>query len=518
MLYEERVWHGKRMNEESTQRGRALIVDDDAEMRKLLGFVMRRGGFTVDLAEGGEQALTIAAETQPDVVVTDLHMPGMGGVELLRALRARSPDLPVLVLTASGGVASAVEAMREGAEDYLTKPVDPHALRFAIDRAIERRRQRAETDVLRRTLAELREAHGALSAERDFVSAVLDTIESLVVVLDTEGKILSFNRACERVTGYSEQEMLAVELIPQLVSEDEAEGVRGVFEALASGEVRRNTYENHWCTKEGERRRITWTNTVLLDDAGNVKNIVATGLDVTEAREMEARVRRTEHLASLATFSAGVAHEIRNPLNAATLHLTLLGRLLKGREPDLEGAREAAGIASSEILRVSQLLQDFLQFARPIALRRGPADLRRICDDIAALCSVEASASGVEIMVTGDAAIEANVDEQRLRQVLLNLVRNAMEAVGSGGHVRIDVVAEGRRARLRVEDDGPGLAADEVRIFQPFFTTKEKGTGLGLAITHRIVTDHGGDISVESRPGRTIFTITLPFEDPVGVA
>ena len=502
------------MSIEGPQKGRALIVDDDLEMRRMLALLLRRSGYTAELADCGEQALLLIAGSPPDVVITDLHMPGMDGVELLRKIRAIVPDMPVIVLTASGGITSAVEAMRAGAEDYLTKPVDAQALRYTVERAIEHRRQRAETDLLRRTLEELRKAHNALAAERDFVSTILDTVGALVIVTDRDDRVQTFNRTCERLSGYTEEEVMGTTALERLIPPEELPAVRSVFDALVSGQGRRNTNENHWISKDGKRHLIAWTNTVLLDDAGQVKNIVGTGLDVTEAREMAARVRRTEHLASLATFSAGVAHEIKNPLNAATLHLTLLGRLIKGKEPDIEGALDAAGIATAEIRRVATLLEEFLQFAKPQTLRRGPTDLRRICDDVAALCRLEASTANIEVAVSGESSIEAVVDEQRMRQVVLNLMRNAMEAVGQGGHVCITAKKLESNAQIAVEDDGPGLSADEVRVFQPFFTTKEKGTGLGLAITHRIVTDHGGDISVESQPGRTVFTICLPLGVP----
>lgn len=499
------------MNEETTPKERALIVDDDMEMRRMLAFALRRAGYEIEQAENGEEGLEKLRAVQPSVVVTDLHMPVMDGITMLGEIRRLAPNMPIVVLTASGGIGSAVEAMRAGADDYLTKPVDPQALRFAVERAILRQKQRAETDILRRTLDELREAHAALKAERDFVSTVLGTIESLVVVMNLEGRIVKFNRACEHATGYAEAELLDMDAMKMLVDGNEMADAARIFDDLTSARTRRSTYENHWRSKNGEMRRITWTNTVLCDESGQVKHIVATGVDVTEVRNMEARVRRSEHLASIATFSAGVAHEIKNPLNAATLHLTLLGRLLGKTLPDLDGAREAAGIATGEIRRVAGLLEEFLQFARPETPRRSPTDLRRICDDVANLCRVEATAVNIEVSVTGDVQLAIRADEARMRQVVLNLVRNAIEAVRENGHVQIDVGNSGNVARVCVQDDGPGIAADEVRIFQPFFTTKEKGTGLGLSITHRIVTDHGGDIVVESRPGKTTFTITLPL-------
>jgi signal transduction histidine kinase len=102
------------------------------------------------------------------------------------------------------------------------------------------------------------------------------------------------------------------------------------------------------------------------------------------------------------------------------------------------------------------------------------------------------------------------LDDERMKQVIHNLMRNAIEAVGRGGHVQVRIRSDGDGARLDVEDDGPGLQDPQAPIFEPFFTTKEQGTGLGLAIVHRIVTDHGGRIDVESAPGRTIFSIVLP--------
>lgn len=500
------------MNVEAMPKGRALIVHDDMEMRHTLALSMHHAGYDVDFAETADEALSKARQTRPAVVITDLHMTGMDDMTALHEIRRAAPEMSIVVLTASGAIAPAVDALRTVADDYVIKPVNPDALHLAVERAVDRKKQRAETDLMRRTLAELRDAHAALQAERDFVSTVLATIESLVVVVDVEGRIVHFNAACERMTGYTDAEVRGRNAVDLLIDPDETPSAMNVFEELRSGRTRSCTYENHWRTKQGERRRTTWTNSVLLDETGCIKHIVASGVDVTDVRNMETRVRRSEHLASIATFSAGVVHEIKNPLNAAALHLQLLGRLLGKAVPEIDGAREAAGIATGEIRRVAVLLEEFLQLARPEKPRRSLTDLRRICEDVAALCRVEAEAANIGISVAGDTQLDIRADDGRMRQVVLNLVRNAMEAVRSTGNVRIAVVHTDVVAKVRVEDDGPGLSADEVRIFEPFFTTKENGTGLGLAITHRIVTDHGGDMTVESQPGKTIFTVVLPLE------
>jgi PAS domain S-box-containing protein len=507
-----RTHHEAAMNE-FPPKGRALIVHDDVEMRRALVDPMHRVGYQVDFAESPHEALEKTRQNAPTVVIADLHMPGMDDPAVLHEIRRVAPDMSLLVLAAVSAIGPAIEAVKAVADDYLMKPVDPHALHFAVERAAGRKKERLETELLRRTIGELRETHSALRAERDFISTVLATIDSLVVVLDLEGRILHFNAACERATGYTQAEVRGRNAIELFVDGDDAPAVQDVFQALRSGQTRLSTLENHWRTKKGERRRIHWTNAVLLDERSAVWHIVASGVDVTDVRAMETRVRRSEHLASIATFSAGVAHEIKNPLNAAMLHLQLLTRLLGKPSPDMEAIREAAGISTGEIRRVTGLLEEFLQFARPAKPRRSTTDLRRICDDVVALCRVEADAAQIELSVSGEAELFIRADDARMRQVVLNLVRNALEAVRSNGHVHVAVLGSGTTAKVCVQDDGPGLTADEVRIFQPFFTTKEKGTGLGLAITHRIVTDHGGDIVVESQPGKTVFTVILPGDD-----
>jgi signal transduction histidine kinase len=216
----------------------------------------------------------------------------------------------------------------------------------------------------------------------------------------------------------------------------------------------------------------------------------------------------SERIASLSTLAAGLAHEIRNPLNSAHLQLELARRRLS-RVQDA-GVKDALGsteTVSAELTRLAALLDEFLQFARPHNLRRLRADLRLTSESVVALLSPEAQQAGVALTMEPGDAVMTDIDEDRIKQVLVNLVRNAIDAAGPGGHVTVRVVDD--EPRVEVEDDGPGIPPG-ARIFEPFFTTKQAGTGLGLTIVHRIVGDHGGRVDVDSVPGRTIFAVTLP--------
>jgi signal transduction histidine kinase len=210
-------------------------------------------------------------------------------------------------------------------------------------------------------------------------------------------------------------------------------------------------------------------------------------------------------------MAAGLAHEIRNPLNAAHLQLTLLERRLGRASPDVDKAREAAQLAAGEVRRLGALVGEFLDFAKPQPLRRARADLAQTAEVIASLLTPEAAAAGVDLVLERHGPVLTEFDDEKMKQVVHNLVRNAIEATGEAGTVRIRVAARGGEAVLEVEDDGPGLPSPDAPVFEPFYTTKESGTGLGLAIVHRIVSDHLGTVDVDSRPGRTVFAVTLPI-------
>jgi PAS domain S-box-containing protein len=351
-------------------------------------------------------------------------------------------------------------------------------------------------------------------AEHRYVNAV-EHASVIIVGLDRSGAILLFNREAERVTGFARDEVMGRPFLA-VMGPDDPDGVlaRRLDDALA-GRSQPEVSEGLLRTRAGKLRDVLWN----LGYAGKQQQdeivLFAIGRDLTETRAMEERTRQAEKLAAIGTLAAGLAHEIRNPLNGAQLHLSFLERSIKKKASE-QDMLEATRVVADEITRLAHLVTEFLDFARPKPLQLKPTSLFKLCEHARSLVLTQARAGGVEVNCDLPSAdLEFEADQAKLTQVLLNLLQNAVESTGGGGGGSVVLRARRvpRHVILDVEDDGPGLPSPEAPIFDAFFSTKEGGTGLGLAITHRIVTDHGGSIDVSSATGKTTFRVTLPLAE-----
>jgi PAS domain S-box-containing protein len=365
--------------------------------------------------------------------------------------------------------------------------------------------ERLERQEVSRTLAR---------TEHRYVSAV-ELARVMVVGLDAAGAIKLFNAEAERVTGRARDEVAETSFLELLADELRHEHGPLVLSAARGDAQAPDMLETAVRTKSGKLREVRWQLARARPEADDEVVVFAIGQDITDSNALSARVRQTEKLAAVGTLAAGLAHEIRNPLNGAQLHVTFLERgmaRLGVTDPD---SLEAVRIVREEILRLSTLVSEFLDFARPKPLTLTPGSLRALCERAAQLARPDAERAEVELtadLPSSDVTIQ--VDAARIEQVLLNLLRNAIEALAphGGGRVLLRARREPRFALIEVEDEGPGLTSPEAPIFDPFYSTKPHGTGLGLAIVHRIVTDHGGSIDFTSKPGRTVFRVRLPIQ------
>jgi two-component system, NtrC family, sensor histidine kinase HydH len=272
-----------------------------------------------------------------------------------------------------------------------------------------------------------------------------------------------------------------------------------------------------------------WLRAILFGMAGNLVNMLAEELRLrstqyrqtaerlaeanVHVRQAEEAVRRSDRLAALGQLSAGLAHELRNPL--ATIR-TSAEMLTQNLGAENEVAREVAGFIASEVDRANSLVTRFLQFARPLQVKLEKADLAQTLDRAVAL--VEREAPGIAIYKNYQPDIPPFAfDAELLERVFYNLLLNAAQATAPGGAVTLKTRAAGGTAEIAVIDRGTGIDPKQLdSIFNPFFTTKPEGVGLGLAIVAKIVDEHGGKIAVESEPGKgSIFCVVLPMERPV---
>ncbi len=234
--------------------------------------------------------------------------------------------------------------------------------------------------------------------------------------------------------------------------------------------------------------------------------------DLTEVRRLEAEVRRREKLAAVGNLAAGVAHELRNPLSSIKGYATYFG----GRFPAGSADREAAQVMVREVERLNRAIGDLIGLSRPTDIRPRLIGMRRLVEDTLRLIGQDAASRGVAVRFDASPSLpEVAIDPDRMRQVILNLCLNALEAMPDGGELSLSLQPDTEALRLEIRDSGMGIAPDALpHIFDPYFTTKGQGTGLGLATVHKIIEAHGGSISVASEPGQgAVFRVLLPLRE-----
>ncbi len=242
--------------------------------------------------------------------------------------------------------------------------------------------------------------------------------------------------------------------------------------------------------------------------------------DVTEELKTKARLIHTERLAAIGRMAAHVTHEVRNPLSSIGLNVEMLEEELEGAGPETVALMRAI---TREVDRLTGITEEYLRLARLPQPHLEPEDLGHIVRSVTSFIAREMEGSGVEVAVDVEEDLPpVALDEQQMRQALLNLLRNAREAMPDGGEVRVKVRRAGAEVVLEVEDQGEGIPeAQRTRIFDLFYTTKERGTGLGLPLTRQIVVAHGGRIRCEGgEGGGTIFELVFPAakESVAGIA
>ena len=252
----------------------------------------------------------------------------------------------------------------------------------------------------------------------------------------------------------------------------------------------------------------------VMGETGEIDTGVILLRDRTKQKQLEEQIRRQEKLTAMGEFASGVAHEILNPLNAISM---IVQRFQKEFEPKTEPDEYFAMIRTvrSEIERIGQIIRQFLEFARPAKLNKTRIAVDEIILQSVNVISAQAEAKHIRMVTGKGSQTVIDVDKNQLHQALLNILQNALDAVDEDGTIAISATQIDQQICIEVQDDGAGIPLEQQkRIFDLYFTSKPTGTGLGLALVHRIATEHGGEVAVQSKPGEgTTFTLTIPIED-----
>ncbi|MBI5494873.1 MAG: response regulator [Deltaproteobacteria bacterium] len=476
---------------------KVLLVEDNEALAENFREVLEDHGHQVAWAPDRAAARELAPQGF-DVAMVDVRLPDGPGTALLPILKSASPEAEVIVTSGNADVESAIAAVQAGAFSYLIKPVAPQELLVTFERLAERVH-------LRRRAAALQEE---LARSEQRYRAIVETAQVFVVAVDRELTVRFVNAAFESAVGYPRDALVGRSWPETFIALDEREErsawIRSAF--LSPTNERQVTL----LRRDGTPCviRIRWT--APKEGEGDV--VYGVALDVTRQVQLERERRTQEKLAAVGTLTAGLAHEIRNPLNAALLQLTLAERRIHKlpgheREPLLT----PMDMIRAELGRLSRLLGDFLAFARPRDFARERVDLSNLVRGVVGMHMAVAAQSGRTLREDVTDGVSTQGDADALKGAVVNLVKNALEAS------RTDVVVTLRRPRdgqveLIIRDDGPGIPSElAARIFEPFFTTKEGGTGLGLAIVYATVTGHGGEVSLTPvQGGGTVAQVVLP--------
>jgi two-component system sensor kinase FixL len=462
---------------------RVLVVDDDPDTRANLCDILEMDNLQVETAGSVAEVLGRNSWSEFAAILLDRKLPDGTAEELLPRLRQLAPDAAVLIVTGYSDLQGAIAALRQGAADYIIKPINPEALRASLARVADRRR-----------LARAKEHSEA--AFRTLVEAA----PCLIVILAADDRVIYFSPFSEVLTGHAAAAVTGRNYLETFLPPEHRQPVADTLARVLAGQTVRGA-ESPVCCCDGTFRWVLW-NARRLDDQEGGHNVLLIGQDITELKNAQERTLQAERLAAIGQMMTGLAHESGNALARSQACLEMLALEVQDRPEALA----LVGRAQRAQEHLQQLYDEVRNYAAPLKLEREPCRVNGIWRQAWSNLAVRRQGRDAKLIEKcAEADLTCAVDAFRLEQVFRNILENALAACRDPVEVTIECRAAAIDSqpglKIAVRDNGPGLNAEQrKRIFEPFFTTKTKGTGLGMAIAKRIIDAHGGRISVGSGP------------------
>jgi len=550
---------------------RILVVDDEKVIRELLKKSFEFWGYFCEIAQDGNEALEKTKKAGfYNLLITDLKMPNLGGIEVLKEIKRNNPYIEVIVLTGYPTVGSAVEALKIGASDYLSKPFDLEKMHQTVEKCLERQKFNIRHIELSELMS-LFEVSRIIAATTGFDQLLAKIIDSALEITKAKnGSLLLLDESTNHLKikvarGLSEEiinstSILVGEGISGTVAK-ERKALTGSIEEFAK--LHKDPSQRHESKISSEptfvsiplesqnrilgvinisdklsgesftEREQTLLSILAGQAAVAIENAKLYGelhekiLDLKETVEMlnqaQTQLIQSEKLAALGRFSSGIAHEVKNPLAIILGGIEFLENRLVNVDED---CRTALTKMKESTLRANNILLNLLKFARPSELKIERIKPEELISDTINLFKYRAPVRGINILSEfTDNSLILEVDKNQIQQVLFNLFSNATDAMPGGGEIRIRAYKSQKpeeflmgtipAAVLEFRDTGEGISPENLkRLFEPFFTTKRdrKGTGLGLSMSKKIVDNHKGKMFIESELGKgTTIKILLPL-------
>ncbi|MDJ0666423.1 MAG: response regulator [Desulfobacterales bacterium] len=496
-----------------------LLIDDEPDILRVLAMSLRADGYEVLTAENGEAGLAVFDAQAPDIVLVDIKMPGIGGIEVLQEIKAKETLTEVIIITGHGDVDNAVEALKYGASDFINKPVRDDTLAVALQRAGEkltiRRQLRDHTLELE---AQVASATRELKRQAQFQARLIRSSTDGIVATDKDLRVVIYNPAAEKIFGYRRAEVIQQQVLADIYPADLAADFQaGMCVSPECAEIRAR--EATVLSQDGALIPVRFAGAIL-HEKGQKMGTVAFFQDLRPIKELEAALVRKERLAAIGQTVAGVAHGIKNILHGLKggRHLVDVGIA----NQDNDRLQNGWDMVKRNIDRTSDLAMDLLRYSKERSPELEPCRPNEIVEEVCALVIEAARAQNVALVKDLDPAIGIVImDPHSLHSVLLNLVSNAVDACRDDADdtKNFQVTMRTRREeegllRFEIRDNGIGMTPDvQARLFTSFFSTKgHLGTGLGMMVARKLIEEDSGTIEVESAPGEgTAVRVRLPY-------